>query len=88
VAPGADILLKAIEPYDPGLTPTDLTAEHWRKLADAFHNWVFKPDVLEDESFIEDDTVEDAMNTSVIPTREFSEAVRYSLDQAQRSTRR
>jgi len=56
VAPGADILLKAIEPYDPDLTPQSMTVEHWIKLANAFHQWPFKPDVLEDdgpfESFI------------------------------------
>jgi hypothetical protein len=81
VGPGADILLKAIEPFDPNLTPNTMTIEQWRKLGDAFHDWVFKPDVLEDEAFIDDDIVEESMNTSVLPTRELSDAVKSSLDQ-------
>jgi|SRR5579859_900680 len=88
VGPGADILLKAIEPFDPQLTPNHMTIEQWRKLGDAFHDWVFKPDVLEDEAFVEEDIVEDAMNTSVLPNRELSAAVKSSLDLAQTYTRR
>lgn len=88
VAPGAEILLKAIEPYDPRLTPNKLTIEQWRKLGDAFHDWVFKPDVLEDEAFIDDDLVEDAMYTSVIPSREFSPEVQLALEQAEESQRK
>ena len=88
LAPGADILLEAIEPYDPNLTANSMTAEQWRKLGDAFHKWVFKPDVLEDETFIDDDIVEDAMNAAVHPSREFSEDVISSLDLAEKSRRR
>ena len=88
LAPGADILLEAIEPYDPNLTASLMTAEQWKKLGDAFHKWVFKPDVLEDETFIDDDIVEDAMNTAVHPSREFSEDVISSLDLAEKSKRR
>ena len=87
VAPGAEILLKAIEPYDPQLTPNMLTTEQWRRLGDAFHDWVFKPDVLEDETFFDDDIVEDAMNASVLPIREFSPEVRSALEEAEKSTR-
>jgi hypothetical protein len=67
VAPGAEILLKSIEPYDPALTPSTLSTEQWVKLADAFHKWPFKPDVLEDETYITDDLLEDFQNTRFFP---------------------
>jgi hypothetical protein len=69
VAPGADILLKSIEPYDPDLSPIQLSQEQWIKLGNAFHKWPFKPDVLEDETYIEDDAVEDMKQSAVFPNR-------------------
>jgi hypothetical protein len=56
VGPGAEILLKSIEPFDPSLQPKELTTEQWIKLANAFHQWHFKPDVLADEGLAEDDS--------------------------------
>jgi hypothetical protein len=73
VAPGAEVLTEALEPYEPGLTVGNMTSEHWIKLADAFHDWVFKPDVLQDESYIQDDVVEDQRKTSVHLPSEISE---------------
>ena len=67
VAPGADILLKSIEPCDPGLTPSTLATEQWVKLVDAFHRWPFKPDVMEDETYITDDPMEDYQTTMIMP---------------------
>jgi len=67
VGPGAEILLKSIEPYDPTLTPSTLSTEQWVKLADAFHKWPFKPDVLEDETYVTDDPVEDFQNARLFP---------------------
>jgi hypothetical protein len=67
VAPGAEILLESIEPYDPALSPSTLSMEQWVKLADAFHKWPFKPDVLEDESFIPDDSANDYQSARIMP---------------------
>jgi len=67
VAPGAEILLKSIEPYDPALSPSTLSMEQWVKLADAFHKWPFKPDVLADETFIPNDSMEDYQNARIMP---------------------
>ena len=67
VAPGAEILLKSIEPYDPALSPSTLSMEQWVKLADAFHKWPFKPDVMEDESFIPDDLAHDYQSARIMP---------------------
>ena len=64
VGPGAEILLKSIEPFDPETTPSMLTPAQWAKLADAFHSWHFKPDVLEDESFVNVDVVDDFKATA------------------------
>ena len=81
VAPGADILLKALEPYDPSLTPNTMTAEQWIKLADAFHHWVFKPDVLEDETYVvEEGTIDEVRSTDIIPGRELSDEARLLLE--------
>jgi hypothetical protein len=80
VGPGAEILLKSIEPYDPELTPSTLSTEQWVKLADAFHNWHFKPDVLEDETFIKDDLVEDYQNARLFPVS-IPEGVFSSVDE-------
>jgi hypothetical protein len=82
VAPGAQILLKSIEPYDPELTPSTLSTEQWVKLADAFHEWPFKPDVLEDETFIKDDLVEDFQNTRLFPVG-IPEGVFSSVDEGE-----
>jgi hypothetical protein len=73
VAPGAEILVEALEPYEPGLTVDHMTTENWIKLADAFHDWVFKPDVLQDESYVRDDVVEDQRQTSIHLPIEISE---------------
>ena len=59
VGPGAEILLKSIGPYNPALSASTLLPEQWVKLANAFHNWPFKPDVLEDESYLPDDFKDD-----------------------------
>jgi hypothetical protein len=81
VAPGAQILLKSIEPYDPSLTAVTMTTEQWIKLADAFHQWPFKPDVHEDETYLQNNMVEDMLNTSTMPTRELSSLTQLLLDE-------
>ena len=80
VAPGAEVLLKAIEPYDPELNPNSMGTEQWVKLADAFHEWHFKPDVLEDETFVQHNILEDYQNTAIVPNRELSQAAQLLLD--------
>ena len=81
VAPGADILLNSLEPADSNLTANTMTPEHWEKLANAFHDWPFKPDVLEDETYIHDDLIEDLQNTSIASLRELPEDARLLLDE-------
>lgn len=81
MAPGADILLNAIEPYAHDLNPNTMTTEQWIQLVNAFHNWPFKPDVLEDETYIEDNVVEDMKNTTVMPTRELTTSARLLLEE-------
>jgi len=81
VGPGANILLKSLEPFDQTANAAvDLTTEQWVKVADAFHDWPFKPDVLEDETFVQDDDFSNARDTTIIPTREISEEARELLD--------
>jgi len=58
-----------------------LTADQWEKLANAFHDWPFKPDVLEDETYVEENLVEDFQNTSIQPVRELSEQARLLLEE-------
>jgi len=36
-----------------------MTTEQWITLAKAFHKWPFKPDVLEDETYIEEELIGD-----------------------------
>jgi hypothetical protein len=79
VAPGAEILVDAIEPSSPGLTVANMTTEQWIQLADAFHDWVFKPDVLQDESYIRDDVVEDQQQASIHLPSEISKTSERSL---------
>jgi hypothetical protein len=79
VAPGAEILVDAIEPPSPGLTVSNMTTEQWIQLADAFHDWVFKPDVLQDESYIRDDVVEDQQQASIHLPAEISKTSERSL---------
>ena len=67
------MLIAALEPCEPALTVDNMTTEHWIKLADAFHDWVFKPDVLQDESYVRDDVVEDQRQTSIHLPIEISE---------------
>jgi hypothetical protein len=81
VGPGADILLNALEPYDPNLTPAMLTTDQWSQLANAFHTWVFKPDVLEDETYVvEQGTVDEFRSTNIIPSQELSDEARELLE--------
>jgi hypothetical protein len=68
VAPGAEILLKSIGPYAPNTTPNALTTEQWIKLADSFHRWHFKPDVLEDEAYASQKHLEDLRDSAILPT--------------------
>jgi hypothetical protein len=42
-----------------------MTTEQWVALADAFHKWPFKPDVLEDETYVEEELMEDFRSTGV-----------------------
>jgi hypothetical protein len=79
VAPGAEILVDAIKPLPPGLIVHNMSTEQWIQLADAFHDWVFKPDVLQDESFIRDDLVEDQQQASVHFPTEISKSSVKSL---------
>jgi hypothetical protein len=82
VSPGAEILIDAIEPIAPDLTVNNLSTKQWIQLADAFHDWVFKPDVLQDESFIRDDLVEDQQQASIHLPIEISETSVKALDMA------
>ena len=79
VAPGAEILIDAIEPLPPGFTVSNLSTEQWIQLADAFHDWVFKPDVLLDETFVRDDLVEDQQQASIHIPSMISKASEMSL---------
>lgn len=79
MAPGAEILAKAIEPCEPRLSVSEMTIEHWIKLADAFHDWVFKPDVLQDESYVREDIVEDQQQASIHAPSEISDKTEASL---------
>ena len=67
MAPGAEILLDAIGPFDFNLIPKCMTRDQWIKLANAFHEWHFKPDVLEDETYLEDNMLTDYMATIRLP---------------------
>jgi len=49
--------------------------EQWVQLADAFHNWPFKPDVREDETYVQLDSMEYAPFVSAL-----SEGTVASLD--------
>jgi hypothetical protein len=69
VAPAAEILLKSIEPYDPHLLPISMSEDQWFKLADAFHRWPFKPDVREDETYLNYEAAEDYRSTAVFPSQ-------------------
>ena len=35
-----------------------MNAKHWMQLSDAFHEWPFKPDVREDETYVQLDSKE------------------------------
>lgn len=50
------------------MTPNALSTEQWIKLADAFHKWHFKPDVLEDEAYASEKPLEDFRDSSILPT--------------------
>jgi hypothetical protein len=56
-----------------------LTKEHWQKLAVAFHDWPFKPDVFEDEFFSDDHFHEDPKYVS--PLRRISAEAKAMLDE-------
>ena len=51
ISPGADILLSGLDPDCWDKPVSCLTKEEWVQLADAFHDWPFKPDVMEDEGY-------------------------------------
>lgn len=42
-----------------------MSTEQWIKLGEAFHKWPFKPDVLEDETYLQDEVMEDFRSTGV-----------------------
>ena len=42
-----------------------MTTGQWVTLAAAFHKWPFKPDVLEDETYVEEELMEDFRSTGV-----------------------
>lgn len=67
VAPGADILADSLGPISADLTPLSLSTEQWVKLANAFHNWHFKPDVHEDEMYFDENKYEEDFDASLTP---------------------
>ena len=46
-----------------------MSDEQWFKLANAFHRWPFKPDVREDETYLDYEVVEDYRSTVVFPSQ-------------------
>ena len=75
VAPGADILADSLGPISADLTPLSLSTEQWVKLANAFHNWHFKPDVHEDEMYFDEDRYEEDLDVSLAPLPKSSEEI-------------
>ena len=50
-----------------------MSKEQWFKLAGAFHRWPFKPDVREDETYLDYETVEDYRSTVMFPCQSSKE---------------
>lgn len=49
------------------MLPISMSKEQWFNLAGAFHRWPFKPDVREDETYIDNGTMEDYRSTATFP---------------------
>ena len=46
-----------------------MSEEQWFKLANAFHRWPFKPDVREDETYLDYEALEDFRSTAIFPSQ-------------------
>ena len=61
-----------------------MSEDQWLKLANAFHRWPFKPDVREDETYLDYEALEDFRSTATFPSRSlegiFDEEEEHEID--------
>ena len=61
-----------------------MSEEQWFKLANAFHRWPFKPDVREDETYLDYEALEDFRSTAIFPSQSlkgiFDEEEEHEID--------